>query len=415
MKWQRTAGKNLSNPRQMNSKDRVRRLARPGIALLLFLAGVWLIPHRWCSRDSGDWYRGDPAVQKKLAAGVEQWIIKDLQRDNYSTGNRQFNGEWLFGTYLMAGLGYGQTALEHPEWRTRHLQLMEHCIDRILTPGVRAFDRESWRNDPIDSLDEDSDHAAYLGYFNLLLSLHRLLEPKSKYSQLNDRITEALCRRIHNSRTGLLSTYPGETYPVDNCAVIASIGLHDRATGTNHRELLMAWEARLREKYIDPTSGLLFQAVDSLDGSPIDAPRGSGTTLGAYLLSFSHPGLSRELHMAVKRQLFRTCLGFGAVREYPVSFSRGRGDIDSGPVLFGIGISPTGFLVSTSRIFGDRSMFSDLYGTVDLFGAPLDGNNGLTFVTGGPIGNAIMFAMLTAQPEDGRTDEARPLSAGEGS
>ena len=359
------------------------------VGLVLFVLGVWLVPHRWCARESARWYAGDPTLQDRLARGVERWVTNELTRSHFTTGSDQFNGEWLFGSYLMAGFGFGQTAANND----RHRQLLTICIDRIMSPEVRAFDKEIWGNDPLDSLDTDSDHAAYLGYFNLLLSLHRALDPTSKYAALNDRITAALVRRIERSPTLLLHSYPNEVYPVDNCAVIASIGLHDRS----HDALLQRWAERCRRDYIDRATGLLYQCVDPGTGKPADDPRGSGTALAIYFLSFSDPALSRELFQALQQHLARNCLGFGVVREYPATVKSGRGDIDSGPVLFGWSISATGFAIAGSRIHGDPVLFDRLCRTAYLFGAPCDHAGRRDYVMGGPLGNAIMFAMLTAK------------------
>jgi len=388
-----------------------RRLAhhliRLGLCAALFVAGVWLVPHRWCARQSQAWYDGRASLQAAFAAGVENWITSDLTQDLFQTGHRQYNGEWLFGTYLMAGMGFGQMALEHPERRTRHAELMSLCIERILSPQGKAFETGTWKEDPIESLDGDHGHAAYLGYLNLLLGLHRVLDPTSKHAPLNDRITAALVRRIHASPTLLLRTYPDEVYPVDNCAVIASIGLYDLATRADHSELIQKWVAKCRERYTDPQSGLLYQCVNADDGSPVDAPRGSGSSLGLYFLSFVDMALSRQLYDAVRKQLARTFLGFGVVREYPMGWEGGRGDVDSGPVLFGIGVSPTGFTLAGARIHRDPAYFSRLYSSAHLIGAPLRRGDRLNFVTGGPLGDAIMFAMLTAQPGLVSRKEAR--------
>ncbi len=297
----------------------------------------------------------------------------------------------------MAGFGFGQLAEEHPEKEQECLRLMTDCIQQILTPRVKAFDKDSWNGmDPIDTLDTDEHHAAYLGYLNLLLSYHRFLEPESGFAALNDRITGALVMRLEKSSILLLETYPGEIYPMDNCAVIASIGLYDRATGRDHKELLKSWSARCREKYRDPKSGLLYQSVTST-GEVSDDPRGSGTTLGLYFLSFSDPDFSKELYDSAKTALFTSAFGFGMMKEYPEGVE-GSGDIDSGPILMGVGLASTGFMMAGSRIHGDAYSYSKIYATVDLFGAPLRRGEQLEFVTGGPLGNAIMFAMLTAQP-----------------
>ena len=138
-----------------------RKVSRCFFALIIFVLGIATIPHHWCSRQSNLWFDGDKRLQQGLAASVERWIKSDLTRENFTTGSSQFNGEWLFGTYVMAGLGYGQVAIEQPENRAHYLELMRQCIDSLLTPPVRAFDREMWSNDPIDTLTASNcDHAA---------------------------------------------------------------------------------------------------------------------------------------------------------------------------------------------------------------------------------------------------------------
>jgi hypothetical protein len=371
------------------------------VALLLLIVGIWLLPHRWCGRNAGAWYDGDRPSQTKLAAGVENWIAAELSKQDFSTGSARFDGEWLFGTYMMAGMGFGQMAVEHPQLRQHHVELMETCIAQMKTPDVQAFDQDVWGEGPLATLDGDQHHAAYLGYFNLLLSLHRSLKPQSEFAKLNDDITAALVRRVERSPLMLLETYPDEVYPVDNCAVIASIALYDKATGADHQLLIERWKRTCRSDWIDARTGLLFQAMQKGTQEPADAPRGSGTCLGAYFLSFADSELSDELHEAAKRQLAGTLLGFGVVREYPASVRAGQGDIDSGPLIFGYSISATGFCLSGCRIHGDRDYYRRLFATSYLFGAPLDRGDGRKYVSGGPLGDAMMFAMLTALPAAG--------------
>jgi len=382
-----------------------RFLSRRGVTLLFIAATIFIIPSRWCMMGSGRAFDGDGKFQGSLARGVEKWIHGEnrlLSPDSLQTGYELFNGEWLFGTYFMAGMGYGQTALEHPEWKKRHAALMTECVDNILDERVSEFDTDSWNGQSALSDLEDGtvNHAAFFGYTNLLLSLVRMVEPDSKYAELNDRITAALKKSLSQSPIGLIATYPGEYYPVDNCAVAGSIGLHGRATGTDHTEFLETWTRSFRERYIDPESGLLIQAVSGSSGLPIDQARGSGTALGAYMISFSDRKLGRELFLAVKRELADTILGFGVIREYPEGI-QGKGDIDSGPLILGYGISPTGFTLGLSRIYGDRDLYRRIFATSDLFGTPISRRGNRNYILGGSLGDAIMFAMLTAPPGQG--------------
>lgn len=380
-------------------------LLRRGLGAVCILVTVFTLPHRWFMWRSAKWYDGDKAVQARLARGVEYWIEEkgeELTTATFRTGHALYNGEWLFGTYVMAGMGFGQTALEHPEWKARHAALMERCIDVLLDDRVSAFDTGMWYGQKaLDHLDGTSmTHAAYLGNLNVLLGLHRVVAPHSKHAALNDRVTSALIQGVSANPLGLLPSYPEEYYPMDNCAVAGSIGMHSRATGTDRSDFLRRWGENFRNRYVERKTGLLIQAVDRNSGAGIDHPRGSGTALGAYWLSFADPKLSAELFDAIRRELADPLLGFGGIKEYPKGIT-GSGDVDSGPVVFGYGVSPTGFTISLSRIHGDRDLYRRLYASAQLLGAPIHRGGRKHYVMGGSLGDAILFAMLTARKGGG--------------
>ena len=119
-----------------------------------------------------------------------------------------------------------------------------------------------------------------------------------------------------------------------------------------------------------------------------------------YFLSFVDQQLASELFQAARTELAGNVIGFGLMQEYPASSPGGFGDVDSGPVIMNYGVSPTGFMIAGTRIFGDRDYFKQLYRTSVLFGAPLHLGDDWEYVSGGPLGNAIMFAMLTAVPAE---------------
>lgn len=365
----------------------------------LFVMGLLIAPQPVCARESSSWYRGDLERQSTLARGVERWIDGDLAQSKFKTGSSRIDGEWLFATYMMGGMGFGQMALEHPELREQNGRRMVHCIEKLIEPRARVFDSDAWGGtDPLRTLNGGDDHGAFLGYLNLLLSLHRMVDPHSKFAALNDAITATLVRRFRSAPLLLLQSYPGEVYPVDNAAGIGSIGLYDRATGADHHFLLGALSARFRRDYVDQPTGLLIQLVHPVTGVRLDAPRGSGTCLAIYFLSFADRALSRDLWKAVRGELQATVLRFGVIREYPPGIN-GRGDYDSGPILFGYGFTATGFAIGASRVNADEASFRALYSTAHLFGLPSDEDEFRRYASGGPIGDAILFAMVTAPKE----------------
>lgn len=156
----------------------------------------------------------------------------------------------------------------------------------------------------------------------------------------------------------------------------AAIAVHGRVTGVEHGPVLAHWVTCVATFQTDASSDLLFQRFGA-DGRPHDAPRGSGTASAAYFA------------------------GFGAIREY-ADGHEGSGDIDSGPVLLGVSVSATGFALGPARAFGRSDVFERIYRTADLFGLPDRARGRMSFATGGPIGNALLFAMLTSGPEVAR-------------
>ncbi len=363
-------------------------------SLLVFAAVFFLFPSWWCGRESAQWLEEDSDLPLRLARAVAHDVRMDLGTGDYTTGDPLFDGEWLFGTHMMAGTGLARMVLVRPETRDEFVPVIRHCIEQLLSPEVREFDRNSWKRDALENLEADRGHAAYLGYFNFMLGMARLADIDFEHGELHDAITDALVRRLRASPNSLVETYPREWYPVDNCAVVGSIGLHGYVTGADHSLLIREWETVFRSKYVDSTTGLMIQAVNE-HGAAIDEPRGSGTSLGLFLVEPAAPGLSADLYRALRQELAGNVVGFGAIREYPRGI-QGSGDIDSGPVILGWSFSATGFSIAGARMYGDKPMLRRLYASAYLAGVPVDRADHRRFLTAGPLGNAILLAMLTA-------------------
>ncbi len=372
----------------------MRRALSTAAAALAFVAALRALA-LGLAWPAGALFDGDVVAQAELARAMDRWVDEDLSRDDFDTGSSRFDGEWLFATRMMAVLGYAQTAIEHPGLREEHAARIDAAIDGLVSEDGRAFDREAWGSDPIDDLGSARPHVAYLGYLALATSMARLVNPETRHAALEQRIVEHLVSRYEASSLGLLETYPGEVYPIDNASFFGALGVHDRATGEDHGALIERLCEGLATRYRDPRTGLLYQSVDPDDGAPIDAPRGSGTALAAYFVSFSDPFLSRSLYESMRARLLVRTLGFGTTREYPVGHE-GLGDIDSGPVLLGQGVSATGFTLALARIHGDRDTFAATYATASFFGGPVEGH----YALGGPVGDGLLFALVTALPAD---------------
>jgi hypothetical protein len=348
-------------------------------AALLFLR---FVPAWWCGAGA----HGDHA---RLAEGLISFELRQHEKSE-----NRFVGEWALVTHQMIALGLAQLVLAHPDLQPRYGLVITQAALRSFLPEMRDFGTRAWREDALDTLASDHGHA-YLAYSALAVSMARRLDPAfpRRVALQHDALIAAYERRLLASKTGLIETYPGEAYPTDVAAVAAAIAVHGRATGTSHAAVLAHWAKGVRELQIDKKSGLVIQRMDARTGAAHDAPRGSGTGLAAYFAGFADRSIAQLLADGLWRHR-STFFGFGAIREYADGY-RGHGDVDSGPVVFGVSVAATGFALAPAHAFGHADALTSLYRTVDLFGLPV----GDRFATGGAIGNALLLAMLTSGPE----------------
>jgi hypothetical protein len=360
----------------------MKRWVRMGTGMLGVLALLCASFPLNTERVARGYWRLDPAVLQPLADQVAASVKGGADASWFTTGDPRFDGEWALVTCQMAVIGLSQLVLHAPETRSRYQPALEDCARWLVTPEARQFGTEGWREDGLSAEALQSDHAhAYLGWTNVALALAVRLVP--------DR--EAFARRMATLPVHQLETYPGESYPPDQVMLAASVGL-----AGGHEALLSQWAPSFQRAAIDPETGLLYQSLSSTHGHPVDSPRGSGSALAAAFLQYVDPALARQLATQVHTHLGVTTLGFGATREVPHGAAF-RMDIDSGPVLFGRGVSATGFSIAAARVAGDERWFRSLVRTAHTVGAPRPWGR-RWYLTGGALGNAILLAMFTVGP-----------------
>jgi len=378
---------------------RARRWGVRIVALGCALAVVRLFLPWWCGHDAGAWFRGDPEIQHQLAAELVAFEASD--EAHRASGDNRFAGEWALVTHQMVALGLAQLCLAHPTWKPELAPTVTTAAANSFRLEMRDFGTRAWKGeDAMASLPSDHGHA-YLAYAALALGMARLVDPAfpPELARQHDALIAAYERRLLASETGLIETYPGEAYPTDVAAVAAAIAVHGRVTHAPHEPVLRQWADRVRARQIDPSSGLVIQRMDATTGAPHDAPRASGTGLAAYFAGFADRSVAELLAGGVLRQL-AVRFGFGAIREYADGYQGEiKGDIDSGPVVLGVSVSATGFALAPARAFGHEDAFVELYRTTDLFGLPFEDGDRRRFAIGGPIGNALLMALLTSGPE----------------
>ncbi len=367
------------------------------LLVLVALLAVRLIAPWWYGRDAAGWLDSDAKLVHRLCAEQLRFEAADSATRAASPGD-QFAGEWALVTHQMTALGLAQAVLAHPEWRAEFAPTIRLAAVRSFLSENRGFGTTAWGGeDGFDALESTHGHA-YLAYPALAVGIARLTDPHDfppEVALAHDALIAAFERRLLAAPNAIIETYPAEAYPTDVAAVAAAIAVHGRATGTDHAAVLSHWVRQVRAVQIDQASGFVHQRM-SPTGQPHDVPRGSGTGLAAYYAGFVDRGLAIELAEALRKHE-RSFGGFSGVAEF--DGQAGHGDIDSGPVVLGVSVAATGFSLAPFKAFGWRDAFTRLYRTTTLFGMPVRDEERTWFATGGPIGNALLLAMLTSGPE----------------
>lgn len=370
------------------------------LTTLLLLLPVLTVPRLLLAFESSRWAESDaPLALSDHLHALAQQPPEGLGPTplGIDPGAEQFVGEWIFGTWMMAAAGHAQVGLAFPEHRDQQAERAAQAIDLAIADRSWAFDTQRWGDTAFSHLDGqggqgDHDHAV-LGYLGVSLGLLRLLQPDNRHAALHDALVAYVSTRLQG--THALETFPGEAYPVDHAASLATVALHARARGEAPPAWLEASLEDFEQRYVDPR-GLLIQAVEPGTGELRSLARGSGSALGAWFLGHADPELALRLGRSIRAELATSRFGVDAVLEYsPADCGSAydcQGDVDSGPLILGTSVSATGFSLAAARRLQDEDWSRQLWATARTFGA----YDGYRFHTGGPLGNAIMLAMLTA-------------------
>ncbi len=224
----------------------------------------------------------------------------------------------------------------------------------------------------------------YTGWKNYLLSKILLAHPNFKGRKLYEKSYKTQCLEITEalsmSTLPFLESYKNNSWPADMCVAMASISNHDKIFKPSFSSEIRQWIANLKSN-LDTKTGLLPYKVNAKSGLGIQPPRGSGTTLYLRMLKEVDPIFGKSQYDLFKKNFVSTALTLPCVWEYPVGTS-GLGDIDSGPVILGVGFSATIVSIGTLGAYGDTKLCEDLYKTVNAFGFPISISNRKLYLFG---------------------------------
>ncbi len=206
----------------------------------------------------------------------------------------------------------------------------------------------------------------------------------------------ALATAFDASATPFLQAYPGQAWPVDSTVAVAALRLHDRLLQPRFGGTVSRWRA-LGADRLDPGTGRMPHRVRADTGEPLEGARGTSQSVIQRFLPEIDQAFARDQYLRFREVFVDWPLGLGpAVREYPSGVD-GRGDVDSGPLVFGASLSATVVTLGAAQVQGDNALAAAIGNYGELMGLPIDTPWTKRYALGLlPVGDAFVAWAKTA-------------------
>ncbi|GAA5042805.1 hypothetical protein GCM10011506_45690 [Marivirga lumbricoides] len=210
----------------------------------------------------------------------------------------------------------------------------------------------------------------YDGWRNYLLSKILLLktsfENKEKYLAQYKTQSNLIATALEESKTPYLQSYAGHSWPADMFVAMASLSHYQKVFDETYAPLIKRWLTEVKNN-LDTKTGLIPHKVDFQSAHTIEGARGCSIGLILRMLGEIDYGFAEDQFKIADSLFIETTFGLPSMREYPVG-EFGLGDIDSGPVIFGVGFSGTIVMIGTLAMYGEANLAEQQYKTIHAFG-----------------------------------------------
>lgn len=312
----------------------------------------------------------------------------------------QFQGEWALYSCSMLSAALVNTTLLYDEDKEENIARIDSLIQIVMSPELRAYDRERWGEDPLETLDGKESHVSYLSHLAWMIGGYKRIGGGDKYDELYHRLCETMNRRILESPNMNLPTYPGEcVYVPDMLVAIVALSVYSQQYEGKYYSTVYQWLAEAKQHWLDKDTGMLASFLpDEREGMYGEAPiKGSYSALSCYYLTFIDEEFAQDQYERLKANFLqkRPITGF---KEYHDRRCWLGMDIDAGPIVCNLSPTGTAFAVGSVTYFEDWALRKKLLKTGELAGTTWrrKGKSHYLLADVALVGEAIMLAMRTA-------------------
>lgn len=312
----------------------------------------------------------------------------------------QFQGEWALYSCSMLSAALVNTTLIYGEDNEMVIAHIDSLIQIVMSPELRAYDRERWGEDPLATLDGNKSHVSYISHLAWMIGGYKQLGGGDKYDELYHQLCETMNRRILESPNMNLPTYPGEcVYVPDMLVAIVALSIYSQQYEGKYYSTVYQWLAEAKHHWLDKDTGMLASFLpDEREGMYGEAPiKGSYSALSCYYLTFIDEEFAKNQYEKLKANFLqkRPITGF---KEYHDRRCWLGLDIDAGPIICNLSPTGTAFAVGSVTYFQDWTLRKKLLKTGEMAGTTWHRKDKSHYLLADValVGEAIMLAMRTA-------------------
>lgn len=374
------------------------------VAVIIVMISIKCLGAEWWCRDHGS-IDGEKREILERRDYLNSRIIREPARVlglMPSSIGEQFQGEWALYSCSMLSSALANISSIYPETKVDNLRNIDSLIQIVISPELRKYDKDRWGEDPLTSLDSDKSHMSYLSHLAWMISGYKAVGGDKKYDRLFSDLCRTMNRRMLQSKSLNLATYPDEPiYIPDMLVAVVALSHYSKMNGGQYSSTVNRWIKRAKTEWLDKETGLLVSFLED-DGSQIEgAPiKGSYSALNCSYLSYIDEGFAQEQYNRLKSLFWKDGLvsGFKEYHDSPLSFGF---DIDAGPIVIGLSPSGTAFALGAVTYFGDDVLRNRILKTAELAGHTISWNNKRHYALAdiALVGEAITLAMRTNYKE----------------
>ncbi len=288
-----------------------------------------------------------------------------------------------------------------------------HLKKRAIKEAVYAFDQLN--SIEARSIFDDSmlpeNGIYYAGWNNYLLSKILRLDTNFRghetYLKQYQQQCDVLAGLLRETGKTYFESYYAQSWPADMFLAMASLANYSNIVDHRYEPILTEWIKKVKQT-VDPTFQLLPHKIDPKTESIVEGPRGCSIVLMLRMLAEIDPEYAQQQFDLFQKNFCEITLGLPSVREYPKGIS-GKGDVDSGPVIMGVGFAGTIVSIGTYNIFNCPELADQQYKTINAFGFETESGDEKKYIFGAlPMADAFITWGRATAPGSFTTNDPAP-------